>query len=105
MGALVTALADQSRSRQIGAPSCWLFPGRRAGEPMRQAVLTGRLRRIDVTCRGRRAVLEALARDLPAPVLTDVLGYSSGFVGQVLSELRIDWNAYAALKSRERRIG
>lgn len=37
-------------------------------------------------------------------ILIDVLGYSSGFVDQILSELRIDWNGYSPLKARERRI-
>jgi len=49
------------------------------------------------------AALYALARELPAPVLVDVLGYSRSFTAQLLAELRVDWNAYAALKSRERR--
>lgn len=101
MGALVVELAERARRRTN--PSLWLFPGRRAGEPLRQAVLTQRLRQLGVTCTGRRAALMALARHLPAPVLVDVLGYSRNFVAQVLSELRVDWSGYAALKARERR--
>jgi hypothetical protein len=37
-------------------------------------------------------------------VLVDVLGYSR-FAAQVLGGLRVGWNAYAALKARERRAG
>ena len=103
MGALVAELAERAVKRQSENVSSWLFPGRRAGEPLRQAVLTERLRRLGVTCTGRRAALTALARHLPAPVLVDVLGYSRNFVAQVLSELRVDWSGYAALKARERR--
>jgi len=103
MGSLVAALAKQRREHAEEGVACWLFPGRRAGEPIVQPALSQRLRRIGVTCTARRAALYALARELPAPVLVDVLGYSRSFTAQLLSELRVDWNAYAALKSRERR--
>ena len=103
MGSLVAALATQRREHAEEGFACWLFPGRRAGEPIVQPALSQRLRRIGVTCTGRRAALYALARELPAPVLVDVLGYSRSFTAQLLAELRVDWNAYAALKSRERR--
>ncbi len=104
MGALVAQLAERQSQRQGPGPS-WLFPGRRAGEALRQKWLSQRLRQIGVTCAGRRAALMALARELPAPLLVDVLGYSRNFAAQVLSELRVDWNAYAALKAREQRAG
>jgi hypothetical protein len=103
MGALVAALAQRRREQTGEGVACWLFPGRRAGEPIVQTAFSQRLRQIGVTCTGRRAALYALARDLPAPVLVDVLGYSRSFTAQLLAELRVDWNAYAALKSRERR--
>ena len=102
MGALIAALAKQRREHTGEGAACWLFPGRRVGEPIVQPALSQRLRQIGVTCTGRRAALYALARELPAPVLVDVLGYSRSFTAQLLSELRVDWNAYAALKSRER---
>jgi hypothetical protein len=102
MGSLVVSLVTREERLSGGEPG-WLFPGRQAGEPLRQTTLSQRLRRIGVTCAGRRAALVALARELPAPVLIDVLGYSGSFAAQLLGELRVDWNAYAALKSRERR--
>lgn len=101
MSALVTALAEL-RSANGQAPDL-LFPGRRPGEALGQRALTQRLRQIGVTCTGRRASLHTLARELPAPVLIDVLGYSRNFVAQLLDELRVDWNTYAALKARQRR--
>jgi len=103
MGSLVAALATQRREHAEEGSACWLFPGRRAGEPIVQPAFSQRLRQLGITCTGRRAALYALARELPAPVLVDVLGYSRSFTAQLLSELRVDWNAYAALKSRERR--
>ncbi len=104
MGALILALLERGARGRPG-PERWLFPGRRAGEPLRETTLSQRLRQIGVTCAGRRAALMALARQLPAPVLVDVLGYSRNFAAQVLGELRVDWNAYAALKAKERRAG
>jgi hypothetical protein len=103
MGSLVAALATQRREHAEEGVACWLFPGRHAGETIVQPALSQRLRQVGITCTGRRAALYALARELPAPVLVDVLGYSRSFTAQLLSELRVDWNAYAALKSKERR--
>jgi len=105
VGALVTMLAERSATSPRAGSSDWLFPGRLAGEPAEPKTLTTRLRRIGVTCTGRRAALAALAHDLPAPVLVDVLGYSRSFATQFLNELRVDWNGYAALKARERQAG
>jgi hypothetical protein len=57
----------------------WLFPGGRAGQPISAARLQARLTRLGVPARaGRAAALMDLAAQLPAVVLSKLLGISLG---------------------------
>jgi hypothetical protein len=57
----------------------WLFPGGRAGQPISAARLQVRLTRLGIPARaGRAAALMDLAAQLPAVVLSKLLGISLG---------------------------
>lgn len=105
LGALVGVLVEQRRSQHQAGSNRWLFPGRPFGQPAGAKTLATRLRKVGVTRRGRRAALAVLAGERPAPMLVDVLGYSRNFAAQCITELRVDWRAYAALKARDRYAG
>jgi hypothetical protein len=68
-------------------PARWLFPGLVPGRPTANHALTTRLSRHDINVRiARNGALAALAADLPAAVLADLLGMhinTSRAMGQV----------------------
>ncbi|HEX3539317.1 MAG TPA: hypothetical protein VHT75_02630, partial [Acidimicrobiales bacterium] len=72
---LIQQLAD-SRGHLNGAghpANGWLFPGRRAGQPIEPDQLAERLNRHGITRQARTAALNALLIDIPAPVLAKLL--------------------------------
>ncbi|MFE2610920.1 hypothetical protein ACFXI6_54790 [Streptomyces mirabilis] len=80
LGSLFLELA---RSRQAFAvlgqnePGPWLFPGGRAGQAMTASHLTVRRNRLGIRARAsRNTALLDLAAQIPASVLSDVLGIS-----------------------------
>jgi hypothetical protein len=82
LATLTTQLTAQNRQRErassrSGTPT-WLFPGARAGSHLDRGHLSKLLnKKIGVFIRpARGAALSALAADLPAPVLAELLGLS-----------------------------
>ena len=59
--------------------STWLFPGRRAGQPMRSDYLAKLLNGIGIpTTAGRTSAIRQHVTEMPAPVVADALSYSQG---------------------------
>ncbi|WP_197515789.1 hypothetical protein [Arthrobacter sp. U41] len=76
IGALVRQLIDTGPALSK-TDSIWLFNGRRAGRHLTTAALNGPLAKRGINLRaGRSAALLNLARDVPASVLSDLLGIS-----------------------------
>ena len=76
LGAILTGLAAQPPPQLMiphdpAAPR-WLFPGRILGQPIHARSLTARLSRHGISARPARN--EALAADLPAAIMADLLG-------------------------------
>ncbi|WP_406000243.1 hypothetical protein [Streptomyces sp. NBC_00829] len=74
----------------------WLFPGRRAGQPMTSDTLELRLRRLGFpTQRGRTAAIRHLVLQAPAPVIARMLGYHDETTAQLAAEAGGTWRHYA----------
>lgn len=72
-------LADRPNMRTTNtAGSPWLFPGTRAGRHLHPNTLTHRLRTLGINPLGaRNAALRELVQQAPAPLVADLLGYST----------------------------
>lgn len=46
-----------------------------------------------------------LAREVPAPILADLVGCGANTAAKLAHELRVDWSGYAALRARRSDAG
>jgi hypothetical protein len=104
VGTLILQLAATRRGHAaIGDPgtSPWLFPGGQPGRPISAYRLAKRLRQLGIRSgRARSAALFQLATDLPAAVLTQMLGIHIAVAVTWQRAAAGDWAAYAADISR-----
>ncbi|REE58661.1 Cro/C1-type helix-turn-helix DNA-binding protein [Streptomyces sp. 3212.3] len=74
----------------------WLFPGRRAGQPMTSDTLEIRLRDLGFpTRRGRTSAIRHLVLRAPAPVVARMLSYHDDTTAQLAAEAEGTWRNYA----------
>lgn len=86
---------DRSQVSRAVGPTKYLFPGGAAGRPIRPPSLRKILNRSGIPAtRGRDAALLALARDLPSPILAQMLGLSTATVEVWASVATRDWTHY-----------
>lgn len=80
----------------------WLFPGRRAGQPIGDKGLWRRLTTLGIPIRSARntALLE-LARDVPPSILADLLGLTPEAVDRWRKLAGGSWTAYAASRGQQ----
>ncbi|MEV8529585.1 hypothetical protein AB0451_36645 [Streptomyces sp. NPDC052000] len=78
-GMLLDYLGQRPNTMTATNPDArWLFPGRRAGQPLTPEALQLRLRYLDFpTQRGRTAAIRHLVLQAPAPVVARMLGYDT----------------------------
>ena len=75
----------------------WLFPGRRAGQPLHASHLSQLVRDLGVPAlAGRTAALRQLVLQVPAPVVAQALGYHHSTTTRVASEAGTPWSRYAS---------
>ncbi|MGP3921462.1 hypothetical protein [Nonomuraea sp. 10N515B] len=80
----------------------WLFPGRVPGQPIDGHSLTNLLNRHGISARpARNGALAALAADLPAAILADLLGLHVNTAVRWVTFVRRDWGDYLALRAAE----
>jgi hypothetical protein len=99
LAGLLIALARNGRHTGIGTPAGgnWLFPGHLPGQPLTAARLGERLRTLGIHAQaGRRATLTALATQLPAAVLADLLHLHPTTAVRWIRDAGGNWNRYAA---------
>jgi integrase len=98
LAALIGRLAERRRNiTGAGHPnSDWLFPGRRAGQPVEPDQLALRLNRLGVTRAARTAALDSLLASVPAPVLAKLLDRKPWRVAERSKLLGTDWRNYVA---------
>jgi hypothetical protein len=82
----------------------WLFPGRVPGQPIGNRALSDRLNRHGITVRiARNGALAALAADLPAAVLADLLDIHLHTAIRWVKHAQRDWAAYIAARADEQK--
>lgn len=75
----------------------WLFPGRRAGQPLNVNTLTELVRDLGIPAlAGRTAALRQLVLQAPAPIVAQALGYHHNTTTRVATEAGTPWSRYAA---------
>jgi hypothetical protein len=96
-GLLLTYLDQRPNTMTATNPEAqWLFPGRRAGQPMTTETIELRLRRMSFpTQRGRTAAIRHLVLQAPAPVIARMLGYHDETTAQLAAEAGGTWRHYA----------
>ena len=76
--------------------SRWLFPGRRAGQPMDPATIRKRLHDADIPLlNGRTAAIRQLLLQAPTPVVAEMLGYHSAHAELLAAQAGGTWKTYA----------
>lgn len=75
--------------------SHWLFPGRRAGQPMHPESLAVLLNNLGIpTTTGRTSAIRQHVLDMPAPVVADALGYHQVTAAKIAAQT-VTWSRYA----------
>lgn len=103
LGSLLLQLPDP---RQLGLSniahgnSPWLFPGRNAGDHANAATLRSRLRELGIHSGGelRKSAIADLARQVPSPVLADLLGFHINTAATWAQASGGNYARYAALR-------
>lgn len=100
LGALVLALKAKPRglatTAVTGKPG-WLFPGLMVGSALTSERMRLRLAALGIRGRaGRGSALLRLARELPAPILADMLGIAESTADDWVRAAGGDWARYAA---------
>jgi hypothetical protein len=76
--------------------SRWLFPGRRAGQPIHPESLAGHLRQLGIpTSSARTAAIPQHVMDMPAPAVADALSYHPTTTAKIATQIGVTWSRYA----------
>ncbi|GHE72606.1 hypothetical protein [Streptomyces capitiformicae] len=76
--------------------SRWIFPGRRAGQPLHPFALSELINDIGVpTTASRTAAIRQQVLEMPAPVVADALGYHQVTTTKLAAEAGGTWSRYA----------
>jgi len=94
---LLRATAQRDNLQTATNPGArWLFPGRRAGQPLHASHLAELVRDLGVPAlAGRTAALRQLVLQVPAPVVAQALGYHHKTTTRVATEAGTPWVRYA----------
>ncbi|MBT2478114.1 site-specific integrase [Streptomyces sp. ISL-94] len=80
----------------INQNSPWLFPGRRASQPMNPATLRDALRELGIPAeKGRTSAIRQLVLQAPAPVIAQALGYHDKSTTRIATDAGAPWKHYA----------
>ncbi|HEX6077753.1 MAG TPA: hypothetical protein VFZ32_21150 [Micromonosporaceae bacterium] len=76
--------------------SRWLFPGKRAGQPLHPRTLLPLIHQLGIPAQAIRvAALCQLVLQAPAPVIADALGYHDKHIAKVWIDPGGAWKTYA----------
>ncbi|MGI8313163.1 hypothetical protein [Saccharopolyspora hattusasensis] len=74
----------------------WLFPGRRADQPLRPEYLAKLVHQLGVpTAASRSAAIRQHLQDMPAPIVADALGYHPVTTSKLAAQAGATWSRYA----------
>lgn len=104
LAGLLRQLVETPRTRATlnkeNSQQSWLFPGLVPGRPASTTDIGGKLRRHNIYARkARNAALFALAADLPAAVLADLLGMHTTTAVYWGRLAKRDWDGYIAARA------
>jgi hypothetical protein len=86
----------QNLNSATNPASRWLFPGKRAGQPLHARTLLPLIHQLGIPAQATRvAALRQLVLQAPAPVIADALGYHDKHVAKVWAEAGGNWKTYA----------
>ncbi|MGW5126965.1 hypothetical protein ACWEQ7_23555 [Streptomyces sp. NPDC004069] len=96
-GMLLNYLGQRPNTKTATNPDArWLFPGRRAGQPVAPEAMAPRLRQLGFPTRpGRTAAIRQLVLQAPAPVIARMLGYNDDHTTCLAEEAGGTWKRYA----------
>ncbi|MGH3709659.1 MAG: hypothetical protein ACRDRQ_16490 [Pseudonocardiaceae bacterium] len=94
---LLTWISERDNMNTATNPnSRWLFPGRRAGQPMHPESLAGLLRKLNIpTGSARTAAIRQHVLEMPAPVVADALSYHPVTTAKIATQIGVTWSRYA----------
>ncbi|MFJ9369649.1 hypothetical protein ACIRRA_35250 [Nocardia sp. NPDC101769] len=72
----------------------WLFPGRRAGQPMHPDSLGGLVKALGVSNVPATSAMRQHVQQMPAPVVADALGYHPVTTTKLATEAATTWSRY-----------
>jgi hypothetical protein len=109
---LVLQLAEREPHRRrpiterADAPRRWLFPGGTPGRHVDSGRLTELLHdQLGITIRAaRNSALSAMAADLPAPVLAELLGIHLTTAGRWATLVKRDWTSYVVARRHDGQV-
>ena len=106
LAGLIRDLLDTGRPYTgVGSPTDtpWLFPGLNPGQPLSAARLGVRLAKLGIDGRAsRRTALIQLAAEVPAAVLSELLGFSNSAAVTWTRDAGGSWSRYAADLAQQR---
>ncbi|MGH3755865.1 MAG: hypothetical protein ACRDRP_24920, partial [Pseudonocardiaceae bacterium] len=91
---LLTWISERDNMNTATNPnSRWLFPGRRAGQPMCPASLGALINKLGVpTGTGRTAAIRQHVLEMPAPVVADALSYHPATAARIATQAGVAWS-------------
>jgi hypothetical protein len=76
--------------------SRWLFPGRRAEQPMHPESLAALINKLGVpTLAARTAAIRQHVLNMPTPVVADALNYHTVTTAKIATRTGVTWSRYA----------
>ena len=73
----------------------WLFPGRRAGQPMHPDALAALVNNLGIpTVAGRASAIRQHVLEMPAPVVADALGYHPVTTAKLAAQAAGTWSRH-----------
>ncbi|MGI8313152.1 hypothetical protein [Saccharopolyspora hattusasensis] len=86
--------ANMSTATNPGAT--WLFPGRRASQPLRPEYLAQLVHQLGIPASASRgAAIRQHLQDMPAPIVADALGYHPVTTARLATQAGTTWSRYA----------
>lgn len=77
----------------------WLFPGYRPGQHIHPNALLPRLREVGIDLLARNASLRALVKEVPAPLVAEMLRYSYQVTQKHATAAADPWSRYRGIKA------
>jgi hypothetical protein len=93
---LLDYAADRTNTRTATNPGAtWLFPGRRANQPLHPEHLAALVHQLGVpTVAGRAAAIRQHVLDMPAPIVAEALGYHHVTTTRFAAQAGTTWSRY-----------